>query len=116
MLRFLNSLLVVGVLIAAYFVYALEHQRRGVERQMAQLKLRIEEERETAKLLEAEWSLLTRPDRIERLAAKHLQLAPADPRQFIGEVELTTRVPKEPIVVPGTPGTDPIGDVLQALD
>ncbi len=116
MLRFLNTILMVGVLIAAYFVYALEHQRRGVERQIAQLKLRIEEERETAKLLEAEWSLLTRPDRIERLAKKHLQLAPVDPQQFIRESDLTLRVPAEAIVVPGTPGMDPIGDVLRELD
>jgi cell division protein FtsL len=116
MLRFCNAVLVVGVLVAAYFIYALEHQRRDGERRIAQLELRIGEERETQKLLTAEWSLLTRPDRIEHLAKKHLKLAPLDPPQLIGESDLALRVPQDPIVVPGTLGTDPIGDVLEALE
>ena len=116
MLRFINAVLVLGVLVAAYFIYALEHQRRDGERQIAELKLRIAEEQETAKLLEAEWSLLTRLDRIERLANKHLQLEPPGPRQLIGESDIARRVPRHPLIVPGTPGTDPIGDVLEELE
>ena len=34
-------------------------------------------------MLRAEWSLLNRPERIERLAKKHLKLAPSDPRQVV---------------------------------
>ncbi|MDP9138041.1 MAG: cell division protein FtsL [Pseudomonadota bacterium] len=115
MLRFINAVLVLGVLVAAYFIYALEHQRRDGERHIAQLETRIAEERESARLLEAEWSLLTRPDRIERLASKHLKLAPPRPQQLIGESEIVRKVPQHPIIVPGTPGTDPIGDVLEAI-
>jgi cell division protein FtsL len=116
MLRVFNALLVIGVLAAAYLIYGLEHQRRAVELEIAGLKLRIAEERETAKLLEAEWSLLTRPDRIEHLARKHLKLAPMDLRQLAGEAELGAKVPPLPVVAPGTPGTDPIGDILKVLD
>jgi cell division protein FtsL len=116
MLRLFNAVLVMGVLAAAYFIYALEHQRRDVEMEIAELKERIAEERETAKLLEAEWSLLTRPDRIEHLAKKHLKLAPLNLRQLAREAELGSRVPSLPVLHSGAPGSDPIGDVLKALD
>jgi hypothetical protein len=105
-----------GVLVAAYFIYGLEHQRRDGERRIEGLRLRIAEERETARLLNAEWSLLTRPDRIERLARKHLKLEPLGPQQLVDEADIAGRVPQQPIIAPGTPGTDPIGDVLEALD
>jgi cell division protein FtsL len=116
MLRLVNALFMLGVLVAAFMIYGLEHQRREAERRTVEIRLRIAEEREAIKLLEAEWSLLTRPDRIERLAKKYLRLAPLTPRQLVSEADIARRVPQEPIIVPGTPGTDPIGDVLEALD
>jgi hypothetical protein len=116
MLRLLNAVLVLGLLVSAYFIYALEHQTRSGERDVARLKSLIAKERETEKLLTAEWSFLTRPDRIDALSRKYLNLAPMAPAQVIGERDIATRVPAEPIVAPGTPNTDPIGDVLKELE
>jgi cell division protein FtsL len=115
MLRLVNAMLVMGLLVAAYFIYRLEHATRSGEREIARIDAQITEERESFKLLTAEWSLLTRPDRIERLAAKHLQLRAMGPLQAIPESDIPSRVPAAPIIAPGTPGTDPIGDVLKEL-
>jgi cell division protein FtsL len=111
MLRLVNAMLVMGLLVSAYFIYRLEHATRSGEREIARIEAQITEERESFKLLTAEWSLLTRPDRIERLAAKHLQLRAMGPL----ESDIPSRVPAAPIIAPGTPGTDPIGDVLKEL-
>jgi cell division protein FtsL len=113
-LRLLNGVLVVGLLVSAYFLYALEHKTRNAEREIALLSAQIRGERENIKLLSAEWSLLTRPDRIEHLAAKHLKLEVLSPLQRISESDIDARVPAEPVIAPGTPGTDPIGDMLRS--
>jgi cell division protein FtsL len=113
-LRVLNGLLVVGLLVSAYFLYAVEHKTRTVERDITILDNQLADERENIRLLSAEWSLLTRPDRIEHLAAKHLKLEVMGPLQRISESEIAERVPAEPVIAPGTPGSDPIGDMLRS--
>ena len=115
MLRLVNAVLVAGLLAAAYCVYALEHQRRNGEREIGRIKADIAEETEATKLLNAEWSFLTRPDRIEQLSQKYLSLGVIAPQQVIKESDIAQRVPQEPIVAPGTPNADPIGDVLKTL-
>jgi cell division protein FtsL len=112
-LRLVNGVLVMGLLVSAYFLYALEHKARSAEREIVLLGAQIGDERENIKLLTAEWSMLTRPDRIEHLAAKHLKLGVVGPLQRISESEIDGRVPAEPIIAPGTPGTDQIGDMLR---
>jgi hypothetical protein len=42
-------------------------------------------------VLRAEWSLLNRPERIERLAQKYLKLAPIQPRQLVTLDSVTDR-------------------------
>jgi hypothetical protein len=112
-LRLVNGVLVTGLVVSAYFLYALEHKTRSAERELVLLGAEIGDERENIKLLSAEWSMLTRPDRIEHLAAKHLKLGVVGPLQRISESEIDARVPAEPIIAPGTPGTDQIGDMLR---
>jgi cell division protein FtsL len=111
MFRFLNALMVLGLLVAAYFNYRLEHATRSGEREIARLQAQISEEQENYKLLTAEWSLLTRPDRIQHLADKHLKLKVMSPMQAIRYSDIPERVPKERIRPP-----DPIGDVLKQLE
>ncbi len=72
MLRILNGLLVLTLLGAAFVMYTLEHDTRRGERRIAKLEAEIQNERELIRLLEAEWSNLSRPQRLERLAAEHL--------------------------------------------
>jgi cell division protein FtsL len=116
MLRLLNALLVLGLLVCAYFMYRLEHTTRSGEREIVRLEAQISDEQENFKLLTAEWSLVTRPDRIQHLAAKHLQLKVLSSSQVISEGDILARVPAEPLIAPGTPRSDPIGDVLRELD
>jgi cell division protein FtsL len=83
MLRFVNICLVLGLVALAYVIYQVKYEARGLDGKIATLGKRIDEERDALAVLRAEWSLLNRPERIERLAQKYLKLAPAQPRQLL---------------------------------
>lgn len=83
MLRFINVCLVLGLVALACVIYQVKYQARGFDADIAALDKRIDQERDAIAVLRAEWSLLNRPERIERLAKKHLKLAPARPIQIV---------------------------------
>jgi len=83
MLRFVNICLVLALVALAYVIYEVKYQSRALDEDIAALRNEIETERDAVAVLRAEWSLLNRPERIERLAEKHLNLGPARPSQLI---------------------------------
>jgi cell division protein FtsL len=91
MLRFVNICLVLGLAALAYVIYQVKYEARALDDEIAALSKKIEGERDAIAVLRAEWSLLNRPERIERLAAKYLKLAPAEPRQLVTLDRLTNR-------------------------
>lgn len=115
MLKIINAFLVVAVLVSGYALYGLEHATRGEERAIAATKRKIDENREAIKLLNAEWSSLTRPERIQKLAAQHLQLEPTRAQQFVSVEDLLTKVPETVPVKLEQEGKDPIGDILKKM-
>ena len=115
-LRTFNACLVLAVLCAAYVLYSLEHSIRRVERQIARTQGAITNEKETISLLNAEWSSLIRPERLQRLAEQHLSLKRISPDQFAKVNELAERVPAEPPVKLEAEGKDAIGDILKAME
>jgi cell division protein FtsL len=113
--KFFNACLMLVVLVSGFFLYSLEHSTRGYERQIAKLKSGISEERESIKVLGAEWSSLTRPDRLQKLAQENLKLQTVTASQFVSEDELAERVPAEPIIMLEKKGKDVIGDILKEM-
>ena len=83
MLRFVNICLVLGLVALAYVIYQVKYQSRALDAEIVTLGKQIDEERDGIAVLRAEWSLLNRPERIERLAQKYLKLAPARPTQLV---------------------------------
>lgn len=91
MLRFVNICLVLGLVALAYVIYQVKYETRALDAQIVALNQKIEEERDAIAVLRAEWSLLNRPERIERLAKKYLKLEPARPSQLVTLDEVTDR-------------------------
>jgi cell division protein FtsL len=91
MLRFINICLVLGLVALACVIYQVKYQARALDAEIAALDKRIDEERDAIAVLRAEWGLLNRPERIERLAQKHLKLAPARPAQLVTLDTVTDR-------------------------
>ena len=83
MLRFVNICLVLGLVALAYVIYQVKYEARSLDEEIASLGKEIDSERDGLALLRAEWSLLNRPERIERLAQKFLKLGPIQPRQLV---------------------------------
>ena len=91
MLRFVNICLVLGLVALAYVIYQVKYQARGLDAEIASIGKKIDEERDAIAVLRAEWSLLNRPERIERLARKYLKRAPAKPLQLVTVDTVTER-------------------------
>lgn len=113
--KFLNAILVVAVLISGFALYTLEHRTRGLERDTAKLKRGIDGEIENMRFLNAEWSSLTRPDRLKQLAEEHLGLTTLEARQVVKIDELGSKLPAEPIVKLEADGSDPIGAIIDKM-
>lgn len=66
----------------------LMHVSQGVrraERDLARLDLSIEREKEALRVLNAEWSMLNSPERIEALARRHLDLNLPDAAHLVSD-------------------------------
>ena len=115
MLKFFNGCLVIAVLICGFFLYSLEHSTRALERQIAHEKRTIDAERESIKLLNAEWSSLTRPERLQKLAEERLKLEPMAAKQVVAEANLGAAIPEAAAVKPNVDVADPIGAILEQM-
>jgi cell division protein FtsL len=91
MLRFVNICLILGLIALAYVIYQVKYQAHALDDQIVSLNKKIDSERDALAALRAEWSLLNRPERIERLAEKYLKLAPARPEQLVPLDEVKDR-------------------------
>ncbi|MFM8748381.1 MAG: hypothetical protein ACKOED_17220 [Aestuariivirga sp.] len=111
--KFLNFILVVTLLVSGFVLYSLEHTARGLERDIASHRRGIAEEIETTRLLNAEWSSLTRPDRLRALAEQHLGLSTLKAWQIVRLNEIGQKVPPEPFIKLEAQGSDPIGAIIE---
>ena len=98
MMRWLQVLSVVAAAAAAVFVFQIKYRAEAVAEQAADLQRTLDEENETLSLLQAEWSLLIQPARVQALVDRHaelLKLTPLDPAQITKLENLPMR-PKGP--------------------
>ena len=86
MLKTLNILLITVMLGAAAYTYQIKHTAELIETEVTKLDRKIALEKETISLLQADWTLLDQPSRLQRLAdvyAGDLELQPIRPEQII---------------------------------
>lgn len=76
---------------------------------LANITADIRREEDSLRVLQAEWSYLNQPDRLEKLAAQYLKLAPMKGKQF-AEVD---SLPPRP--VPETPATAETPELVAAV-
>lgn len=115
MLRVINGILVAALLCAAFWLYQLEYQARVAEDQIRGIKRQIQSEYEAIRLLRAEWAHLSRPQRIEELARKHLPLAPLKAQQIVSAKDLVKAIPEYDRFRKPEEG-DPIASLLEGLE
>jgi cell division protein FtsL len=68
--------------LVGFALFHLKYQVQALEDQLAKLNRSIVHEQEQIHVLRAEWTYLDRPERIEQLAQKYLDLAPPKASQI----------------------------------
>ena len=75
-----------------FAVYNLKGQVEEREKDLAKVHRAIEQEREAIEMLRAEWSYLNQPERLRRMGATKLDLAPVTTKQLASMERLAHRL------------------------
>jgi cell division protein FtsL len=106
MIRILNFVVVGCMIVAAVVVYEVKYQSTYKAQAVARLNGEIRSEREKIATLNAEWSRLAAPMRIQTLAERYLGMKALD----VSRIDDFSALPEKP----GTTG-DPLGDLIESL-
>jgi len=95
MIRFmnLNTAFLALTLLIAYGTYHVKYEAQKNLQQIRTIDRQIQQEKDKERVLAADWTLLNEPSRLQRLAARHLALAPIEATQIVSVVDLKARVP-----------------------
>ena len=99
MFRTSDIVLIAVMVSAAAFTYKTKHDAENQLEALRKVEAAIRFEEDTIDVLKADWSLLTQPARLQRLAETYqdqLKLAPVEARQIVGIEEL----PMKQVVIP----------------
>ena len=99
MFRTSDIVLIAVMVSAAAFTYKTKHEAEDRLAAVRKIEADIRYEEDTIDLLEADWSLLTQPSRLQKLSEIYhteLALAPVEAHQIVGLDELPTR----PVEIP----------------
>src|SRR5437763_6478675 len=94
MVRMLNILAIVSLISSAIYAYTIKYETIFHAETIAKLKYEIRAEQDKINILRAEWTHLTRPERVQALAAKFLDLRPIALNQIVKPDALPARGPR----------------------
>ena len=72
----------------AFWTFAMKNSVEDLEKELAQINSKINEDVKSIHILKAEWSHLNNPERLRNLAAKHIALEPVKAEQIINYASL----------------------------
>lgn len=103
--RYLNILAIAALVSSAAYAYSIKYETILYSERLKKMRNANDAMRDQIGILRAEWAHLTRPENIQALADKHLDLQQLDLMQIGSIGELPERPPK----------TDSIGRKLELL-
>ena len=83
MIRFLSAVSVGLLVLVSFELYNGVHRVKAQERELEDLAKAIKQEGEAIRVLKAEWSYLSQPERLQALARRHLALAPTEASRIV---------------------------------
>ena len=98
MFRTSDIVLIAAMVAAAAFTYKTKHEAEDRQTTLRKIEQQIRFEEDTIDLLQADWSLLTQPSRLQKLSNTYqaeLALQPLEPQQIVGLDEL----PAKPLTI-----------------
>lgn len=134
MIRLLHLVAITLLIASAAYAYSTKYETLYYAETLVKTKAKRDREREAIAVAKAEWALLTRPDRLQRMVDRHLDLKPMGIAQMARLSDLPAKPSKGDAIgakletlgiEPGTTGSlkgggaptrsDPIGAKLDAL-
>ena len=106
MLRYLNVLAIGALVGSAVYAYSIKYETILYSEQIVKIQHQINAEQDKINMLRAEWSYLMRPERLQMLSDRHLDLQQLAHSQII---QSPNEMPDQP------PKIDTIGRKLEAL-
>ncbi len=106
MIRIFNVVVVGCLIVAEVFVYEVKYQSTYKAQAVARLAGEIRAEREKIATLNAEWSRLASPVRIQTLAERYLGMRALD----VSRIDDFSALPEKPASM-----GDPLGDLIESL-
>lgn len=91
MLRFVTLFVFILLFGVSAGLYHVKYSVDRMERLGISLKTKIAEEQEAIRILDAEWSALNRPERLQKLSSRYLELAPIQVIQVVKFAEIPER-------------------------
>jgi len=105
MWRLLHVVAIGALVASAVYVYSVKYQTIYASEQIVKTRHLIDKERDAIAMLRAEFAFLTRPDRLQALADKQLDMQPLSLRQIVRADDLPEPAAR----------VDSIGRKLEAL-
>jgi len=88
-------------------LFQLKHEVQELEDEMFRLNRTIVAEQQAIHVLKAEWSYINQPQRLQALAARHLDLQPMKPTQLGDLADLPLRGEEPPTAIVKAPAKTP---------
>lgn len=104
MIRIVHLIAIALLIGSAAYAYSTKYETLYYAETLAKLKSKIQRERENVAIAKAEWAMLTRPDRLQKMVDKHLDLQPMTIAQMARLAD-----------IPNKGSGDAIGQKLEAL-
>jgi cell division protein FtsL len=91
----LLHVIAIGALVSsALYAYTIKYETTLEAEQLQKIRMKAQRERDAIAVLKAEWQYLNRPDRVQALADRHLDLQPFSVTQVVRISDIPNRGPK----------------------
>lgn len=116
MLRTFDLIMIGAMAAAATVTYQIKHNTDEKVQDLRRIESEIKLEKDTIELLQADWALLTQPNRLEKLANVYhdeLQLQQTDPNQLarVNELPMLKSQIPAPTVAATVPSPKPVDQI-----
>lgn len=89
--RLTTTLVLLLIVASGVGLYQLKYKTRQLQKEVTALDRQLAADREAIRVLEAEWTYLTRPERVAALASRYLALEPTSGLQVLASVNRVER-------------------------
>lgn len=94
MIKLLHVLAIGALVSSAVYAYTIKYETTLEAEQLQKTRAKAQRERDAIAVLKAEWQYLNRPDRLQALADRHLDLQPFSISHVVRAADIPRRGPK----------------------